>query len=149
MIFESKHWGPQPLRAALMPGAYAFVFELEAKSFISVTAPSRITWDSETATSCDSQWSGPEQEVFRVLADAFSKVPQVKSICAQFSKDEVVIWTLLEKYDRGAREKVYEKELEVCNRLGIHDFDFRVTSVELVPPEELVRGGSVEIYKRP
>jgi hypothetical protein len=148
MTLEFREWGPQPLRAAVMTNAYAFALELGGASF-SMTTPVQYTGDSDTAYSSDAQWTGPEQEVFRVLADCFSKVPQVASICAQFSKEEVVIWTLLEKYDRAAREKVYQKELEVCQRLGIYDFDFRVSSAQLVDPNELVRAGSVEIYKRP
>jgi hypothetical protein len=95
-----------------------------------------------------SEWVPPEQEVKLILVNLFKAIPQVKSICAQFGAEEIIIWTLLESYDREAREKVYEKELEVCAMLRLYDFDFRVTSIDLVSPDELIRSGSHEIYRR-
>ena len=96
----------------------------------------------------ESEWVPPEQEVKLILVNLFKSIPQVKSICAQFGAEEIIIWTLLESYDRKAREKVYEKELEVCRMLRLYDFDFRVTSIDLVSPDELIRSGSHEIYRR-
>lgn len=93
-------------------------------------------------------WNYPDQEITKILVEKFKQVPQVKSICAQFCPEEITIWTLLDTYDRTAREKVYEKELEICELLRIHDFDFRVTSIELVDPDELIRTGSYQIYRR-
>ncbi len=93
-------------------------------------------------------WVYPEQEVKRILVDLFKEIPQVKSICTQFDSQEITIWTLLESYDRKAREKVYEKELEVSQKLGLYNFDFRVTSIDLISPDELIRSGSHQIYKR-
>ena len=83
-----------------------------------------------------------------LLVKAFQEVPQVQSICAQFGP-AITIWTLLESYDREAREHIYQKELEICQSLRIYDFDFRASSVDLVSPEELIRAGSREIYRRP
>jgi hypothetical protein len=96
----------------------------------------------------NSDWITPNQEITKILVEEFKQVPEVKSICAQFGSEEITIWTLLESYDRGAREKVYEKELKVCKLLSIYDFDFRVTSIDLVSPDELVRTGSYRIYGR-
>jgi hypothetical protein len=93
-------------------------------------------------------WNYPDQEITKILVEKFKQVPQVKSICAQFCSEEITIWTLLDTYDRTAREKVYEKELEICELLRSHDFDFRVTSIELVDPDELIRTGSYQIYRR-
>ena len=97
----------------------------------------------------NSNWIYPDREIANFLARLFSKVPQVKSICAQFGPEEITIWTLLEHYDRKAREQVYKKELEICQTFGLYDFDFRVSSVDLISPNELVRLGGHEIYKRP
>jgi hypothetical protein len=93
-------------------------------------------------------WIYPDQEITKILVEEFKQVPQVKSICAQFGPGEITIWTLLESYDRAAREKIYEKELKICELLRMYDFDFRVTSIELVVPDELVRTGSYQIYRR-
>jgi hypothetical protein len=90
----------------------------------------------------------PDREIKKILVEKFKQVPQVKAICAQLGPDEITIWTLLDSYDRTAREKVYEKELEICELLRVHDFDFRVTSIELVDPDELIRTGSYQIYRR-
>ena len=95
-----------------------------------------------------SEWVLPERQIGKILVEIFKEVPQVKSICARFSPNEIGIWTILENYDRNAREQVYERELKVCELLSLRDFDFRVTSLDLVSPSDLVRMGSVEIYKR-
>ena len=85
----------------------------------------------------------------RIIADSFKQIPQVRSICAKLGDgDDMTVWTLLESYDRDAREKVYEKELAVCASLHVYDFDFRVTSIALVRPKELVEGGFREVYRR-
>jgi hypothetical protein len=96
----------------------------------------------------DSDWIYPEQEIIRILVDHFRSISEVKSICASFGSQEITIWTLLERYDRAARERVYAKELEVCRKLRIYDFDFRATSIDLVSADELVRSGSHEIYRK-
>jgi hypothetical protein len=94
------------------------------------------------------EWMLPDCEIVRILVESFRQVPQVASICAQFSTDGIAIWTLLTEYDRDARQAVYEKELELCSVLGSCDFDFRVSSVDLVNPKELVAAGSREIFAR-
>ncbi|MGH6839711.1 MAG: hypothetical protein ACREDT_13130 [Methylocella sp.] len=96
----------------------------------------------------NSDWTTPDQEITKILVEEFKQVPEVKSICAQFGQEEITIWTLLESYDRDARGKVYEKELKLCKILSVYDFDFRVTSIELVSPDDLVRAGSHILYRR-
>ena len=96
----------------------------------------------------ESEWILPEQEIAKILVKSFKEIHQVVSICVQFSDDEITIWTLLDSYDRVARGKVYEKELDLCQRLRIYDFDFRVTSIDLVSPQQLIDVGSKEIYHR-
>ncbi|MGH7961716.1 MAG: hypothetical protein ACRERD_07785 [Candidatus Binatia bacterium] len=112
---------------------------------IEVSSEDSYLWKSDD----DAVWIGPEQQLARILVESFKQVPQVKSICAQFDADGITIWTLLESYDREAREKVYERELDICQRLGLYDFDFRVTSFDLVSSSDLVKTGSIEIFKRP
>jgi hypothetical protein len=96
----------------------------------------------------DANWTGPDNEIKKLLVNEFGQVPAVQAVYAYVAKDEMTIWTLLERYDRDAREQVYEKELKLCDLLHIYDFDFRVTSIDLVDPDELVRTGSRKIYWR-
>lgn len=132
MTLQWTDWVPRSFFYAFMP---------------SVDEP-RFCMSPVGVSSADSEWIYPEQQIARVLVELFTQVPEVKSICAQFGPEEITIWTLLESYDRTAREKVYHKELEVCRLLRVFDFDFRVTSIDLVSPNELVRAGSREIYRR-
>ena len=104
---------------------------------------SQLSADKDT-----SDWVFPSQEVTKILVEKFREVPQVKSICAEFRTDEIAIWTLLESYDRKARDEVYKKELEISEYFRLRDFDFRVTSVDLISPSDLVKAGCIEIYQR-
>jgi hypothetical protein len=87
--------------------------------------------------------------VASILVAQISSIPEVSSICISYGAEGYTVWTLLKSYDREAREKVYQQELAICEMLNIYDFDFRVTSVELVAPSELVATGSIEIFGRP
>lgn len=109
-----------------------------------------MVWSDDDALSCsdDANWVFPQQEIRHILVESFRKVEAVASICAQIDEDESVIWTLLKTYDREARGQVHKKELEICQALHLYDFDFRVTSIEFVSPEELIGGGFQEIFKR-
>ena len=93
-------------------------------------------------------WITPDREISRLLVNSFRCIPEVVSICAQFGNDGNTVWTLLKEYDRDARDRIYDKELEICNTLRLIDFDFRVTSIELVSQADLVACGSREIFKR-
>jgi hypothetical protein len=104
--------------------------------------------DSHILGDENSSWISPDQEITKILVEEFKQIPQVKSIYAHFCPEEITIWTLLDSYDRDAREKVYEKELGICKLLRTHDFDFRVTSIDLVAPDELIRTGAYQIYRR-
>lgn len=142
-----RDWGPQPTRPWETAPSYAFWPEIDDENFRGTTA-SLSSEDVEIGTSESAQWIHPDQQVSRILVDLFKKVRQVKSICVQFGPEEIMVWTLLESYDRKARESVYKKEMEICRVLRVRDFEFRVTSFDLVSPEELVRNGSHEIYRR-
>jgi hypothetical protein len=96
----------------------------------------------------NTDWVSPDQEITHLLVECFREVPEVVSICAQFGVDGIAIWTLLEAYNPDARDRVYDKELDICRRLGLCDFDFRVSSVDLVSPQDLLLAGSIEIFKR-
>jgi hypothetical protein len=147
---NEREWGSQA--SCRIPSApfYAFVFNPEGGNRLYMTSVGSHSADLEltSSESEDSEWIRPDQQVLRILVEIFKEIPQVKSICAQFADNEITVWTLLETYDRDARERVYGKELEVCRRLGIYDFDFRVSSVDLVHPEELVRAGAYQVYDR-
>ncbi len=117
-------------------------------SAVSMSSTGIFSAQMRAENSKNSNWVFPEQQIASILVRLFSDVPQVRSICVQFGSDEMVVWTLLETYDREAREKVYRKELDVCELLQFHDFDFRVSTVDLVAPEQLKRAGLLEIFKR-
>jgi len=147
-MLSSRRW--KPVAFETQPGPVLYTFLLTPKENLGMTSIGVsseslhvLPWNSE-----NSEWVYPEQQVARVLVELFKEIPQVKSICARFGHDEITIWTLLASYDREAREKVYEKELEVCKILRIYDFDFRATSADLVSPEELALSGSREIFRR-
>lgn len=146
MLQSGKDWGYRSDLAVL--GAVMTLSQSEPPEFSQEFWSEFGQSQSSTCDPDDSEWVLPNHEVKKILVDAFKQVPQVKSICVRFGSDEVAIWTLLESYDRDARQQVYEKELELCTMLKVRDFDFRVTSVDLVSPAELVRAGSLEIYRR-
>ena len=104
--------------------------------------------DAPLACSETAEWVFPDQEIRKILATSLQEIDEVVSVCTQISADESVVWSLLKSYDRNARTRVYEKELEICERLQMYDFDFRVTAIDLVSPAELVAGGFQEIFKR-
>jgi hypothetical protein len=127
---------------------YFYAFEQSQNLCMSSVGVSSQDRYSHVFVSENSSWIVPDQAIIKILVKEFKQVPQVQSICAQFSHEEITIWTLLKSYNRNAREKVYEKELKICELLRIYDFDFRVTSIDLVSPDELVHTGSYQIYRR-
>lgn len=110
-------------------------------------------WISNTcgaiAPTNQSVWIQPSQSVARILADSIGDVAQVQSICFSVGKDGYSVWVLLERDNWDDSERVYQKELDICTKLNLYDFDFRVSSVDLVDPEELKKTGLVEIFRRP
>lgn len=133
----------RPRRFQTRPGEYFYTFTDNL-----FMAPIGVWEEDWVPDSDDTEWVYPEQEIIHLLVKAFKQIPQVQSICAQFGP-EITIWTLLESYDRNARQRIYQKELEICQSLRIYNFDFRASSVDLVSPDELIRSGSREIYRRP
>lgn len=142
---ETREWRSGEYATSIHQVFYLFTpFDGQQYSLSPMSIPSL----DEIASSSDSDWVTPQSEITRLLVECFRQVPQVASICAQFGSDGITIWTLLSEYDREAREAVYKKEMEMCDRLGACDFDFRVSTVALVSPSELVDTGSIEIFKR-
>lgn len=135
-MLDTQHWRTNG--GVVVPGP-SFLHDQEI-----VFSSRRARYEKPENTS----WVLPTQNVARVIADSFKTIPQVKSVCYLTGTDGFTVWTLLGKRDSKAREKVYQKELEVCERLNLHDFQFRVTSVDLVSPSELKGTGFVEIFAR-
>jgi hypothetical protein len=148
-MLEGKEWRSQTSQTAPFPAFYNFLLTTPEDEMLCMSPVGVSSADSELIESENCEWITPGRQVSRMLVDLFSQIPQVKAICAEFSARGIRIWTLLESYDRDAREKVYAKELEICKELRIWDFDFRVTSVDLVSSEELERAGCRVIYRRP
>jgi len=150
-----RQWMPPAFQASSGVFLYNFPPQIAGSKTVAATvgfcmAPTHFWtqgWNPEQDLE-DSDWVKPEQEITRILVESFQTVTEVESICAQFGPEEITVWTLLRSYDRKARSKVHDKELEICNSLNVYDFDFRVTSIELVSPDELCRGGLRELYKR-
>lgn len=147
-MLQVREWGSQPFKTTVQLYLYTFVPSRKQDSCMKVVELHSEDLEIVASVSENSEWIYPEQQVARLLVELFKEIPQVNSICAKFSDDEILVWTLLDSYDRDAREKVYGKELELCRLLRIHNFDFRVTSAELVPPDDLIAAGSREIYRR-
>ncbi len=151
-MLQERDWRPRSRFAPFEQYLFSFTsgFEEGKLDMTSVGHdPERMDHEIVPPDSEDSAWIYPQQEIIRVLVEKFRRVSQVKSICAQFGPEEITIWTLLGACDRSAREKIYGKELEICQAFRLYDFDFRVSSIDLISPEELVRAGGHEIYKRP
>jgi len=111
-------------------------------------SPCSIRISETTNSTLDAEWVDLDSTVERLLVKAFCSVPEVCSICVRREDGTTFVWTLLESYDREVREKVYEKELQICKELRIFDFDFRVTSQDLVSLQELVDSGCHEVFSR-
>ena len=109
-----------------------------------------IAWrlDDVLVRSDEVDWVFPDREIRSLIVKSLMQVGDVEFIYAQINRAESVVWTLLKTYDRSARERVYAKELEVCEMLDIYDFDFRVTSMDLVSPIELSHSGFEKIFRR-
>jgi hypothetical protein len=145
---EGKEWRSQISHTPMFQAFYSLpptTCEVEMFCMSPVGASSA---DFELIDSGNCEWVTPNRQVSRMLVDLFRQIEKVHSICAEFSVGGIRVWTLLEGYDREARERVYKKEIEICETLGIRDFDFRVTSVDLVSPEELEQAGCRVIYRR-
>lgn len=149
-MLNTREWHPRIFQTPPRSPFYTFPLHAEEIGTVGLTSVGVSSADFDVLESTDenSGWIYPNQEIASVLVELFKEIPQVTSICAKFGSDEIVVWTLLDSYDRDAREKVYGKELKLCQLLRIHNFDFRVTCADLVPPEDLVAAGSREIYKR-
>src|SRR5688572_8219403 len=109
MLTPLRDWSPSSVETGSRV-SYSFSFSKEHLAEVmyidlsgEVSSKDSSLWKSDEGV-----WIGPEQQVTRILVESFKQVPQVKSICAQFDADGITIWTLLESYDREAREKVYE-----------------------------------------
>jgi hypothetical protein len=108
----------------------------------------QLSLTSVSVPTTDGQWLSPTQQVARVVADTISEVGAVRSVCMQSSPECHTVWTLMQSYDPDARDAVYTRELRICERLNAYDFDFRVTSLDLVSRAELLATGFIEIFKR-
>lgn len=147
-MLEPRFWSPEQYRPLVQGAFYVFTMGMKGDGLVMSAVGVQPAADTASSNADTSAWTFPKQEIKRVMVDCLKQVPEVSSVCAHLQDDETSVWTLLESYDRSAREKVYEKELEICESLHLYDFDFRVTSIDLVSPKELIEGGLREIYRR-
>jgi len=145
---EGKGWRSQISHTPVSQAFYSFLPTTREVEMFGMSPVGASSAGSEVIDSGNCEWVTPNRQVSRMLVDLFRQIEQVHSICAEFSAGGIKVWTLLESYDREAREEIYKKEIEICQTLRIRDFDFRVTSVDLVSPEELEQAGCRVIYRR-
>lgn len=147
-MLQTKIWGTEQFKPTLQGSFYTFM-PIDSQQ-VAMSATTVSSAESVVESDADaSGWTLPEHDLSRIIVDCFKQVPQVHSICAKLGDgDEMTVWTLLESYDRDAREAVYGKEMIVCQSLHVYNFDFRVTSHDLVSSKELVDGGFREVYRR-
>ena len=148
MLQSTEDWKSEEMGLSWQALCYAFTPVFADDSQLCVSEFGEWAGDAPLACSETVEWVFPDQEIRKILATYFQEIDEVVSVCTQISADESVVWSLLKSYDRNARTRVYEKELEICERLQMYDFDFRVTAIDLVSPAELVAGGFQEIFKR-
>jgi hypothetical protein len=147
-MLRSREWKPQTFQTPPTSPFYSFLLD-EKNVTMTAVGISSLHYDAIDPTDENYEWVCPDQELAAILVATFKQVPQVKWICAEFGENRLSTWTLLESYDREARGNIYQKEMELCKAVRSCDFDFRVTSEELVSPEELESAGWRIIYKRP
>ena len=148
MLQSTEGWKSEEMGVSWQAVSYAFAPVFADDSQLCVSGFGEWAGDAPLVCSETAEWVFPDQEIRKILATYFQEIDEVVSVCTQISADESVVWSLLKSYDRNARTRVYEKELEICERLQMYDFDFRVTAIDLVSPAELVAGGFQEIFKR-
>ena len=129
------------------PSGYSFCIDLDGGTSLSMTAIAMHSDTQESATS-DSKWLEGDVEVSHQLVKLFSQVPEVCAIFIKFQDDEFIVWTILKDYDREARDRIYDRELEICAALRVDNFDFRVTSKDLMSPDELNGAGYFQIFSK-
>lgn len=123
-------------------------FSFGADMGVCMTSPSVVSLERNCSQTSDSEWLDSEVELARIIVGRFKDIPQVNSIFLRFQDDEFLVWTILESYDREARDKIYDRELELCDSLKLDDLDFRVTSKNLMAPDELQDAGYHNIFTR-
>ena len=145
-MLEVTEWKTQSSDTQIH-GFFVFGAHLDGHS-ICMTAVTLLSSDHDCVQTADSEWLNSEVDIARILVKSFSKVPEVNSIFIRFQDDEFLVWTILDSYNREARDKIYDKELEIFDNLKLDNFDFRVTSSDLMSPDELDEAGYHKIFSR-
>ena len=148
MLQSTEGWKSENMGVSWQAFYYAFAPVFADDSQFCVSGFGEWAGDAPLAFSETVEWVFPDQEIRKILATSFQQIDEVVSVCAQINADESVVWSLLKSYDRDVRTRVYEKELEICERLRMYNFDFRVTVIDIVSPAELMAGGFQEIFKK-
>src|SRR5688572_29472182 len=106
-MLATRIWGTEQFKPTLQGAFYTFMpsnIENVSMSAVGVAAAQAIAESADEAAG----WTLPEHDLSWIIANCFKEIPQVRSICAKLGDGvEMTVWTLLESYDRDAREKVY------------------------------------------
>jgi hypothetical protein len=60
------------------------------------------------------------------IAQKFIAIPGVEYVLISLENDSVDIWTVINKLDRGIREKIYDVEFDILGIISNFHFDFHV-----------------------
>ena len=142
-MLQTRDWSTQAQSAPFDP-LYSFHPDQPALGNTEKDVASFDLWTS----SADAEWVDQDRQIERFLVKLFESVPKVHSIYLRREDETTRVWTLREDYDRDARDAVYDQEIKICEAFRLSDFDFRVTSKDLVDGSELERTGSRRIFRR-
>jgi hypothetical protein len=67
-----------------------------------------------------------EHPYYRLLIDIGHSVPEVSKILAIKDGNVVSVWTIIEGFDRGVRNRIYSAERDLAGSLSGFKFDFHV-----------------------
>ena len=73
------------------------------------------------------------------IAESFLAIPQVEFVFLSVESNSIDIWTVINKLDREAREKIYDVEYDILGFLEEFNFDFHVIcrndrNIEVIRP---------------
>lgn len=122
----------------------SFVFNWSGtKKPLSPLIISKFFWQSEyeIANSADDKL-----EIF--VAKSISQVPEVEYIIFSKIDNYYEIWTVINKLDREARDRIYDVEYNILERFRDNYFDFHVICRNDKSIEEICPTNAIIFYRR-
>jgi hypothetical protein len=82
------------------------------------------------------------------VAEKFLTIPQVEYVFLSFEKDSMDIWTVINKFDRQIRAKIYDVEYDILDIIKGFEFDFHVICRNNRSIQELYPSNTRIIFKK-